>query len=118
MGIAQALQGAVSKAIKPLGGDVTIRFVTAGAYDPAAGTVSQTFSDEEVKGVLTDVVARKENELNQTKDKKLTVAAADLTAAPETKDLAVVDSVVYQIIAVETYPQGTTAISYELTLRA
>ena len=52
MSIASALKKAASKALKKLGGDVTIRQVTNGSYDTANGTVSESNSDTVVKGLL------------------------------------------------------------------
>ena len=109
---------AVSNAIKQAGGDVTIRYVTAGSYDTSAGTISQSTEDTTVPGVLEDVNLSEVNELVQAGDKRLTIAADDVATAPETKDQVVISSVVHQIIAVESNEQDATAMSYVLTLRA
>lgn len=118
MSIAKALEKVASKVIGKLGGDVTIRYVTAGAYNTTTGAITETVSDTNIKGVLEDVNAREVNELVQAGDKKLTVAANDLATAPETKDRVVIGSVVHQIIRAETIEQDNTAVVYELTLRA
>jgi hypothetical protein len=118
MSIAKALERVASKVIGKLGGDVTIRYVTAGAYNTTTGAITETVSDTNIKGVLEDVNAREVNELVQAGDKKLTVAANDLATAPETKDRVVIGSVVHQIIRAETIEQDNTAVVYELTLRA
>ena len=109
---------AVSNVMKQVGGDVTIRYVTAGAYNTTAGTISTTTSDTTVPGVLEDVNLSEVNDLVQAGDKRLTIAADDVATAPETKDLVVISSVVHQIIAVESNEQDATAMSYVLTLRA
>ena len=109
---------AVSNAMKQAGGDVTIRYVTAGSYDTSAGTISQSTSDTTVPGVLEAVNLSEVNELVQAGDKRLTIAADDVATAPETKDQVVISSVVHQIIAVESNEQDATAMSYVLTLRA
>ena len=109
---------AVSNVMKQVGGDVTIRYVTAGAYNTTAGTISTTTSDTTVPGVLEDVNLSEVNELVQAGDKRLTIAADDVATAPETKDQVVISSVVHQIIAVESNEQNATAMSYVLTLRA
>lgn len=118
MSIAKALERVASKVIGKLGGDVTIRYVSAGAYNTTTGAITETISDTNIKGVLEDVNAREVNELVQAGDKKLTVAANDLATAPETKDRVVIGSVVHQIIRAETIEQDNTAVVYELTLRA
>lgn len=118
MGLATSLKKVASKAISKFGGDVTIRFVAAGAYDTATGEVTETETDTVVKGIVEGVSEREVNELIRTTDKRLTVAANDLTTAPSTKDRVVISSVVYQIIRVNTTEQDNIAITYELTLRA
>ena len=118
MALADSLKKVASKVITKFGGDVTVRIVTAGAYDTSDGTVAETESDTTIKGVLEDVNLREVNELVQAGDKRLTVAADDLATAPETKDRVVIGSVVHQIIRVETTEQANTAITYELILRA
>lgn len=109
---------AVSNVMKQVGGDVTIRYVTAGSYNTSTGTILQSTSDTTVPGVLEDVNLNEVNELVQAGDKRLTIAADAVTTAPETKDQVVISSVVHQIIAVESNEQDNTAMSYVLTLRA
>ena len=118
MALVDSLKKVSSKVIAKFGGDVTVRIVSAGAYDTSDGTISETESDTTIKGILEDVNLREVNELVQAGDKRLTVAADDLTTAPETKDRVVISSVVHQIIRVETTEQDNTAITYELILRA
>jgi hypothetical protein len=109
---------AVSSVMKAVGGDVTIRYVTPGTYNTTTGEINESVSDTVVKGVLEDVNLAEVNGLVQAGDKRLTIAADDVTTAPETKDKVVISSVVHQVIAVESNEQDATAMSYVLTLRA
>ena len=118
MALADSLRKVASKVITKFGGDVTVRIVTAGSYNTTTGTVGESVSDTEIKGVLQDIALREVNGLIQAGDKRLTVAASDLTTAPETKDKVVISSVVHQVITVETTEQDNTAITHELILRA
>ena len=118
MGLAQSLEKVASNVIDALGADVTIRYVTAGAYDTSDGTISETTSDTSIKGVVEAISQREVNDLVQASDKRLIVAAKELATAPETKDRVVISSVVHQIIQVQTIDQDNTAITYELVLRA
>ena len=118
MALVDSLKKASSKVITKLGGDVTVRIVTAGSYNTTTGAISETESDTTIKGILEDVNLREVNELVQAGDKRLTVAADDLTTLPETKDRIVIGGVVHQIIRVETTEQDNTAITLELILRA
>ena len=118
MGLASSLQKVADKVIAKFGGEVIIRYVSAGSYNATTGVVGETISDTEVRGVLEGVSVREVNELIQSGDKRLTVAAKELTSAPETKDRVVISSVVHQIISVNTIEQDNEAITYELILRA
>ena len=58
------------------------------------------------------------NDLIQAEDKKVTVAAKDLTFTPTPKDKVVISSIVYQIIRVVTEEQENTAVYFDLFLRS
>ena len=119
MALADSLRKVASKVITKFGGDVTVRILSPGTYNATSGTVGPaSASDTEIKGVLQDIALREVNGLVQAGDKRLTVAASDLTTAPETKDKVVISSVVHQIITVETTEQDNTALPHELILRA
>ena len=118
MGLAQSLEKVASNVIEALGADVTIRYVTGGTYNATTGTVVEGESDTNIKGVVEAISQGEVNELIQATDKRLIVAAKELTTAPKTKDRVVISSVVHQIIEVRTIDQDNTAITYELVLRA
>ena len=118
MGLAQSLEKVAGNVIDALGADVTIRYVTGGAYDTSDGTITETTSDTAIKGVVQGIRQNEVNDLVQASDKRLIVAAKELETAPETKDRVVISSVVHQIIEVQTIDQDNTAITYELILRA
>ena len=118
MGLADSLSKVAVNILASVGGDVTVRFVTAGAYSTADGTIAETTEDTEVKGVVEDISLAETNELIQSGDRRLIVAADDFTTAPETKDRVVISPVSHQIIEVKTIEQDNTAITHELILRA
>ena len=118
MALADSLARVASKVLKQFGGDVTVRYVTAGAYNTTTGAITESESDTAVSGILEGVSLNEVNDLVQAGDKRLTVAADDLATAPETKDRVVIGGVVHQIIRVETQEQDNTAITHELILRA
>ena len=118
MALADSLARVASNVLKQFGGDVTVRYVTAGGYNTTTGAITESESDTTIKGILEDVNLREVNELVQAGDKRLTVAADGLTTLPETKDRIVISGVVHQIIRVETTEQDNTAITLELILRA
>lgn len=118
MALASPLRKVASKLMARFGGVATIRRVATGSYDPATGTIAETNTDTTVRGVLEDVNIREVNELVQAGDKRLIVAAADLTTAPTTVDKVLISNVVHQVIRIQTIEQDNTAITYELILRA
>lgn len=118
MSLAKSLKSVAGKVINKFGGDVTIRFVSAGAYNTTTGTVTESTSDTTVKGLIEGVTSTEIDELIKRTDKRLTVAANDLETVPAPKDRVVISSVEYQIITVNTQEQEGTALTYELILRA
>ena len=117
MALADSLGKVATNVLKALGGDVTIRYVTSGAYNTTTGLSGETVSDTNVKGVVEAVQKSEANGLIQAEDKRLIVSAEELATAPGTKDRVVISSVVYQIISVTTVEQDNTAITYEMILR-
>lgn len=120
MSLAKAIQKAAGKVIPKLGGSVTVRYVSAGDYDTATGTIPDFaigIESYEVKGVLDDVNTREVNELIQAGDKRLLVAATDLPTAPETKDRVSIEDVEHQVVRVVTYQNANIGLVYELILR-
>ena len=117
MSFANALKKAASKTLSKLGGDVTIRQVTAGSYNTTTGAIAETLSDTTIKGALSNVSRNQVNDLIESQDKILTISAGDLSFVPTTKDKVVISSVEFKIIQVITNEQNNTAISFDLILR-
>ena len=117
MSLANALKKAASKTLSKLGGDVTIRQVTAGSYNTTTGAITETTSDTTIKGSLNNVNRSEVNDLIESQDKILTISAGDLTFLPTTKDRVVISSVEFKIISISVNEQNNTPISFELVLR-
>tara|TARA_R100000005_G_C5002897_1_gene210757 strand:+ start:6074 stop:6454 length:381 start_codon:yes stop_codon:yes gene_type:complete len=126
MSVVDSLRKSADSAIKEVGGDVTINFVTRGAYNTSTGEADETIVSETVKGVLENVKKSEINNLaygaNQVGHfkvtKRLTVSALSLDNEPLPDDKVTILSKVYQIISVETTQQANQAITYELYLVA
>lgn len=118
MALADSLQKAAQSAIKKLGGEVTVQTVSGGVYDTATGQVSESISSNEINGVLQGVSAREANELIQSGDKRLIIAAADAAAVPTTQDRVLISGVSHEVIRIDTIEQDNQPIAYELILRA
>lgn len=118
MTLATPLRKVASKLMAKFGGTVTIRRVTPSSYNTTTGAITETTADANVRGVMEDVNLREVNELIQAGDKRLTIAAADVTNAPTTTDRVLIGGVSHQVIRVQTIEQDSTAITYELILRS
>ena len=117
MSIANALKKAISKPLGKLGGDVTIRQVTAGSYNTTTGAITESTSDTTIKGAIRNVTRNQVNDLIESQDKIVTISAGDLTFVPTTKDRVVISSVEFKIVQVITNEQNNTPISFDLILR-
>jgi hypothetical protein len=117
MTLSGPLRKVASKVIAKFGGEVTIRRITVGAYNTSTGTAAETTSDTVLRGVVEDVNVREVNDLIQSGDKRLTVAAADVAAVPSTADRVLIGGITHQIIRVTTVEQDNEPITHELILR-
>jgi hypothetical protein len=114
MSFANALQKAVDKVakVKGMGVNVVFRRVTPGSYNTSTGVVTNSTTDETVKGIFQSISDREVN------DRKCLISAAAVSNVPTTKDQVVYDGIIYQIISVETVAQAGIDLSYDLVLRA
>ena len=134
MSLANALKKAASKTLSKLGGDVTIKQITAGSYvtslddvssfdsisnidDFTGGTIEESIESFSIKGVVSNFSRNEVNDLIESQDKILTISAGDLTFVPTTKDRVVISSVEFKIISIVVNEQNNTPISFELVLR-
>jgi hypothetical protein len=117
MALATSLRKTASKLMAKFGGEVTFRRVTAGAYNPTTGTSAPSTATTTVRGVLDNVSERDVNDLIKGTDKRLTLAAADLSFEPAVSDQVTIASRVMQIVQVNKIEQDNTAIVFEIILR-
>ena len=134
MSLANALKRVVSAPLKKLGGDITIKKITAGAYiagfddiavvdnitsidEFTGGVIEESIESFSIKGVVSNFSRNEVNGLIEAQDKRLTISAGDLTFVPTTKDRVVISSVEFKIISVVTIEQNNTPISFDLILR-
>jgi hypothetical protein len=117
MALSTPLRKVATKLMAQLGGEVTIRTVVPSAYNTTTGAATEATSDTTIRGVLEDVNRREVNDLIQSGDRRLIIAAADVAAVPTTADRVVINSRVHQVIRVVTIEQNNEPITYELILR-
>lgn len=126
MALATALKNAADAAIKKVGSDVTIEFVTLGSYNTTTGEAFESTSSTTVKGVLDNVKKSEINDLAYGANKvgllqiskRLTVSAKSLTNEPMPDDRVILSSKTYQIVTVETIMQENVAVVYDIYLKA
>lgn len=113
-----ALRDVASTVLSRFGTSVTIRTVTPGTYQTATGDATDTSSDAVVKGFWEEYRATEIIGLVQQGDRKLTLAAKDLSAAPRVhKDKVVDGGKEYEIVSVEEVRSGDEAAIYVLQCR-
>jgi len=117
MALATSLRKTASKLMTKFGGEVTFRRVTSGAYDPDTGTSTPSVATSTIRGVLDNVQEREVNDLIKGTDKKLTIAAADLSFEPAVSDQVTAAGRIMQIVQVNKIEQDNTAIVFEIFLR-
>ena len=118
MSIASALKKASSKALKKLGGNVTLRQISTGSYNTSTGAIAETTTDSTVKGFLENIKTTETNDLIRAKDKKLTISAQGISTEVTSQDRIIIAGIEYQIIQVDKNEQNNVIITYELYLRA
>lgn len=117
MALATSLRQVASKVVNRFGGTVTYRQISGGTYNTTTGAITETETDTTIKGVLDTVRKQELNELVHEQDKKLIIAASDLTITPSLSDRVVISNVVHQIVKINVIEQDNTAIAVELFLR-
>lgn len=117
MALATSLRKTASKLMAKFGGEVIFRQITTGVYNTTTGTSTQTATTTTIRGVIEDVTEREVSDLVKTSDKKLTIAAADLSFEPSASDQVTVSNRIMQIIQINKIEQDNTAIVFEIYLR-
>lgn len=111
--------------LRTFGTTVTVRRVTAAAYNTATGTMTPTISDTVVKARIDEYtdrelgfsVATQAGQLIRAGDRKVTIAAADLSFTPSVDDQVVIAAVEYEIIRVQPELATNQAAIHVLQVR-
>lgn len=105
------------RAVHGLGQRVTLRRVTVGAYSTATGTVTSTTVEQSLVGRLDEYLDRQMGSTVQVGDRKLILAALDLTWTPLPKDKVDVGEITHDVVAVKQDTAQTLPALYTLQLR-
>lgn len=118
MGLLDApLRGLAATVLATFGTSVSIRRVTLATYEVEDGTADDTTADTAVKGVWEDY---RENEVGgavRLGDRKLVLAASDLSYEPATSDKVVVGGEELEIVGVTHWRATDQAALYTLQVR-
>lgn len=112
-------QATATRLLTKYGRSVSLRVVTSGTYSPSTGGVTDTYVDETRNAALFDYSAGERNvagALIAQGDKRCIMDADG--AVPQLNHRVVVDSVVYQIVGIVEIKPASTAVLFELQLRA
>ncbi len=88
------------------GTSVTVRRVMVGEYNTTTCAPLRTELDKTVKGRLDEYRQHEFGELVSVGDRKLTVAASDLSFEPTSSDQVVIGTNTYRVVSVKA-PQAT-----------
>jgi len=128
MGLADSLRSVSSKIYSKFGTSITITVISQTSYNTKTGKIISATTEASVKAIISDVFdgtgskstmrnKTEENALLQVGDKKVAIAAADLTTPPTTKDRIKINNVFLQIVDIKTTELEGKAITYEIFLR-
>jgi hypothetical protein len=101
-----ALREAGKTIIKTFGTDVTFRRVLVGEYNTTTRQPVRTEIDKTIKGRLDEYRQHELGEFIQVGDRKLTVAASDLSFEPSSEDEVLISNKKYRVVDVKS-PQAT-----------
>jgi len=118
MPLADSLQKVASKLVTVFGSDVKVRYISTEGYDAVTGTIRESDSYVNTKGIVEGVTSREVNELIQSGDKRLIIAALGLSVVPQVKDRITIEGVMHEVIEIRKQEQDNKPITYELILRA
>jgi hypothetical protein len=118
MSLGKSLQKVAQKVVNKFGGLVDVRIVSRGTYNTETGTVSESETVNEVRGVLDQVSAAEVGDLVKATDKKLTIAAVEFNGNLDLDDRVIIVGVTYQIVRIATVEQDNLPIIFDLFLRA
>ena len=112
------LKNAIPGVLKATGSDITLRFVTIGDYNETNGTVSESNTDVSIKALVDNISKTEVNDLINENDKRVLIAAKDVTTTPTTKDKVLINNIIHQIINVDTTEAAGIAITFTLIVRS
>lgn len=106
------------RAVHGLGQPVSVTRTGTVAYDTATGTTSSTDQTQTVVGRLDDYTDREFRGTVKVGDRRVILAAVDLTWSPAPKDTVTIAGQAYDVVTVVQEMAALLPASYTLQLRA
>lgn len=122
MGVLDGLVKTAGTLVTKFGRNVTIRTYSE-VYDPATGTNALTPTDVVVKAIVEDYPAKDAKGGTTTTDgivrgdRRVTIAANAVSAAPNTETKVLIDSLLYAVVKVDTQYATDDAAVYVMQCR-
>lgn len=117
MSLDTALRNLAQRAVHGMGTSVTLKRVTVGAYSTTAGTVATTEQSQTLTGRLDEYTDREIQGTIKTGDRKVLIAALDLTWAPAVKDKVTLEGVDLDVVNVKRDMAASLPVLYTLQVR-
>jgi len=111
------LRRVAKSVIDRFGLDVTVQAIARATYNVTTGSATLTTTTTSLKGVLSEYRAHEIGDRIKAGDRKLSLAASAVSAAPDTEDRVVIGSAVYRIVDVVSHYSGAEVALYEVQLR-
>lgn len=111
------LRKVAKSVLAKFGTDVTIRRVTGTSYSTTTRSMVPTTSDTVIKGRLDEYLDRELGNIIRVGDRKLTIAASDLSYTPTVDDKVVIATLVYEVIRVQSDIATDAAAIYIMQIR-
>lgn len=112
------IRAVVKRVMRKVGTLVTVQRVAIGAYSPGSSTITTSAADFEVYGRLDEYTDRELSNTIRAGDRKLFLAAADLSFVPVVSDKVVIAEDSFDIVRVTREMAKDEPAMYVLQLRA
>jgi hypothetical protein len=101
-----ALRNIAKKVLDTFGTSITYRRILVGDYSTTTGAPVKTEIDKTIKGRLDEYKQHEIGDTVEVGDRKLTIAASDLSYEPSSEDQVLIGTNLYRIVSVKS-PQAT-----------
>jgi hypothetical protein len=117
MGTLDGLRSTAKSLMDVFGTSVTVTRVTPGTYKPLTGQQAETTTATTLNAVVDMYRSFELSDQIRAADRKLLVAASDVTFLPDVDDRVTISGDAYRIMSVNVMQGTDQAVVYELQIR-